>query len=63
MTVLKKVKSHSNVVKYFKDLPYYNKPIEKPKTKRLKNIDLLSELPFNEELSVIKQIMRLKNMQ
>ena len=63
MTVLKKVKSHSNVVKYFKDLPYYNKPTEKPKTKRLKNIDLLSELPFNEELSVIKQIMRLKDMQ
>ena len=63
MTVLKQVKSRSNVVKYFKDLPYYNKPIEKPKTKRLKNIDLLSELPFNEELSVIKQIMRLKNMQ
>ena len=63
MTVLKQVKSRSNVVKYFKDLPYYNKPIEKPKTKRLKNIDLLSELPFNEELSVIKQIMRLKDMQ
>ena len=63
MTVLKKVKSHSNVVKYFKDLPYYNKPIGKPKTKRLKNIDFLSELPFNEELSVMKQIMRLKDIQ
>ena len=39
---------------YFKELPFYNKHIEKPKIKRLKNIDLLSELPFYEELNVIK---------
>ena len=38
----------------FKELPFYNKHIEKPKIKRLKNIDLLSELPFYEELNVIK---------
>ena len=54
MTVLKKVKSHPYVVEYFKDLPFYNKHIEKPKIKLLKNIELLSELPFHEELSVIK---------
>ena len=54
MTVLKKVNSHPNVVDYFKELPFYNKHIEKPKIKRLKNIDLLSELPFYEELNVIK---------
>ena len=54
MTALKKVKSHPDVVEYFKELPFYNKHIEKPKIKRLKNIDLLSELPFNEELNVIK---------
>ena len=30
----------------FKELPFYNKPIEKPKIKRLKNIDLLTEQPF-----------------
>ena len=35
-------------------MPFYKKPIEKPKIKRLKNIDLLSELPFYEELSIIK---------
>ena len=29
MTILKKVKSHPNVVEYFKDLPFYNKSIEK----------------------------------
>ena len=54
MTALKKVKSHLDVVEYFKELPFYNKHIEKPKIKRLKNIDLLSKLPFYEELHVIK---------
>ena len=52
MTALKKVKSHPDVVEYFKELSFYNKQFEKPKTKHLKNIDLLSELPFYEELSV-----------
>ena len=54
MTALKKVKSHLDVVEYFKELPFYNKHIEKPKIKCLKNIDLLSELPFYEELNVVK---------
>ena len=54
MTVLKKVKSHPDMVDYLKELPFYNKHIEKPKIKCLKNIDLLSELPFYEELNVIK---------
>ena len=35
------------------ELLFYNKPIEKPKVKRLKNIDRLPELPFYEQLSVI----------
>ena len=46
MTVLKKVKSHPDMVDYLKELPFYNNHIEKPKIKCLKNIDLLSELPF-----------------
>ena len=50
MTDLKKVKSHPDVVEYFKEFPFHNKHIEK----RLRNIDLLSELPFYEELNVIK---------
>ena len=54
MTALKKVKSHSDVVDYFKDLLFYNKHIKKSKIKGLKNTDLLSELPFYEELNVIK---------
>ena len=41
MTALKKVKSLPDVVKYFEELPFYNKHMGKPKIKRLKNIDLL----------------------
>ena len=54
MAILSKIKSHSDAVDYFKELPFYNKPIEKPKVKRLKNIDRLAELPFYEQLGVIK---------
>ena len=54
MTALKKLRSHPDVVDYFKELLFYKNHIEKPKLKRWKNIDLLSELPFNEELNVIK---------
>ena len=54
MSVLSKIKPHSDAVDYFKELPFYNKPIEKPKVKRLKNIDQLAELPFYEQQSVIK---------
>ena len=52
MAVLKQ--SYPDVVEYFKELPFYNKHIKKPKIKRSKSIDLLSELPFYEELNVIK---------
>ena len=54
MTILSKIKPHSDAVDYFKELPFYNKPIKKPKVKRLKNIDRLIELPFYEQLNVIK---------
>ena len=54
MAASKKVKSHLYVVDYFKELPFYNKHIEKPSIKRLKNIDLLPELPFYREVNVIK---------
>ena len=54
MVVLSKIKSHSDAVGYFKELPFYNKPIKKLKVKHLKNIDRLAELSFYEQLSVIK---------
>ena len=54
MTILSKIKSHSDTVDYFEELPFYNKPIEKPKVKGLKSIVQLAELPFYEQLSVTK---------
>ena len=54
MAVLSKFKSHSDAVDYFKELFFYNKPIQKPKVKHLKNISQLAKLPFYEQLSVIK---------
>ena len=54
MAALSKIKSHFNAVDYFKELSFYNKPIKKTKVERLKNIDRLAELPFYEQLSVIK---------
>ena len=38
----------------FQKLPFYNGLIEKPLIKCLKNIDLLHELPFYDELSIEK---------
>ena len=49
MAVLSKIKFHSDAADYFKELPFYSQPIEKPKVKRLKNIDRLAE-----QLSIIK---------
>ena len=37
MTVLSKVKPHSDAVDYFKELPFYNKSIKKRATERNKN--------------------------
>ena len=50
MTVLSEI----NRVNYFKELPFYNKPIEKPRIKRLTDINLLAEFPFYKQLSIIK---------
>ena len=47
MTILLKVD-------YFKELPFFNASIEKPKIKRLKNVDLLAKLPFYDQLNIIR---------
>ena len=39
---------------YFKELPFFNVSIDKPKIKPLTNINLLAELPFHDQLSIIK---------
>ena len=54
MTVLQKIKSHPDVINYFKELSFYNTCIEKSQIKSLKNIDLFPELYFYEELNVMK---------
>ena len=54
MAVLSKIKPHSDAVDYFKECPFYKKPIKKPKVKHLKNIDRLAELPFYGQLRLIK---------
>ena len=53
MAVFSGIKSHSDVINYFKELAFYNKPIERP-VKSSKNIDRLAQLPFYEQLSIIK---------
>ena len=54
MTVFSKIKSHSAVIDYFKELPFSNKTIGKP-VKPLNNIDQLAKQP-----SVIKTDQALK---
>ena len=43
-----------STVDYLKELSFFNVSIEKPKIKRLKNINLLAELPFYDQLNIIK---------
>ena len=38
MTIKTKTKSHPCVVEYFKEIPFYNKPIEKPNIKCLETL-------------------------
>ena len=54
MVVLSRIKSNSVVKYYSKELPFYNKLIQKPEVKPSKKIDQLIELPFYEQLDVIK---------
>ena len=41
-------------INYFKELPFSDVSIDKPKIKRLSNINLLVEQPFYEQMSIIK---------
>ena len=38
MTLQENIKYHLDVVHYFKEVPFYNKYVEKPKSKSLKKI-------------------------
>ena len=37
-----------------KEQPLFNIPIEKPKTKKINNVDILNELPFYDESDIVK---------
>ena len=45
---------HRDESEIFKILPFYNTLIEKPKIKKLNNVQSLKELPFYDELSIVK---------
>ena len=45
-----------NAKKLFQILPFYITFIEKPEIKKLSNIKLLQELPFYDELSIVKNL-------
>ena len=47
--------SFCDVKKLFQILPFYKVLTEKQKIKHLSNIELLHELPFYDELSVVKK--------
>ena len=53
MAILSEMKCHSDVINYFKELPFYHKPIERP-LKSSKNVDRLTEILFYEQLSITK---------
>ena len=45
---------HWDANEIFKILPFYNTYIDKPEVKKLNNVELLEELPFYNELSIVK---------
>ena len=45
---------HWDANKIFKILPFYDTYIEKPEIKKLNNVELLKELPFYDELNIVK---------
>ena len=45
---------HWDASKIFKILPFYDTYIERPRIKKLNNVELMKELPFYDELSIVK---------
>ena len=48
------ISSKNDEMNYFKELPFFNGSIEKTKVKHVKNVDLLAEQPFYDQLNIIK---------
>ena len=45
---------HWDAEKLFQILPFYNSFIERPEIEKLSNVKLLQELPFYNDLSIVK---------
>ena len=45
---------HWNAIKRFQLLPFYDSYMEKPKVKKLNNVQLSKELPFYNGLDIVK---------
>ena len=45
---------HWDANKIFQSLPFYNTYIDKPRVRKLNNVKVLKELPFYDELSIVK---------
>ena len=45
---------HWNAIKIFQLLPFYDSYMEKPKVKKLNNVQLSKELPFYNGLNIVK---------
>ena len=44
----------------FQELPIYNVPIDKPEIKKLTYVEMLSELPFYNELNIVLTVTAFK---
>ena len=54
---------HWDAKELFQILPFYNTFIERPEIKKLSDVKLLQELPFYNELSIVKITVHLVDMQ
>ena len=45
---------HWDAKELCKILPFYNTFIDVPKVEKLNNVELLKDLPFHDELSIVK---------
>ena len=52
---------HWNAKKIFQILPLSNTYIEKPRIKKLSNVQLLKELPFYDQLNIICKNLKNSN--
>ena len=53
----------NEIKRLLKEQLFYNVAIEKPNIKHLNNVNMLKELPFHNELNIVKTEKHLKDMQ